>query len=49
MNRGVLRTKKVRTLILDETDEMLNFGFQEDIEKVLKFIRKEQEETDYNV
>ena len=34
--RQELNLGKVRAIILDETDQMLNFGFQEDIEKILK-------------
>lgn len=34
--RKELILSKVKAVILDETDQMLNFGFQEDIEKILK-------------
>lgn len=36
MNRGVLDLSKLRTLVLDEADEMLSMGFIEDIEAILK-------------
>jgi len=34
--RRELNLSKVQAIVLDETDQMLNFGFQEDIEKILK-------------
>jgi ATP-dependent RNA helicase DDX21 len=34
----------LKALILDETDQMLNIGFQEDIEFIIKSIEKEFEE-----
>lgn len=40
ITRGVLKLSAVNTLILDEADQMLNFGFQEDIEKVLEYLNK---------
>ena len=36
MNRGAVSLTKVKTLVLDEADEMLNMGFQEDIETILE-------------
>jgi len=36
LNRGTLRLDEVRMVILDEADEMLNMGFREDIEFILK-------------
>lgn len=38
MNRGAVSLTKVKTLVLDEADEMLNMGFQEDIETILEGI-----------
>jgi ATP-dependent RNA helicase DeaD len=35
MNRGVLDLSAVRTVVLDEADEMLSMGFIEDIETIL--------------
>ncbi len=35
MNRGILELDKVRTVVLDEADEMLSMGFIEDIETIL--------------
>jgi ATP-dependent RNA helicase DeaD len=36
IRRGELRLGSVRTIILDEADEMLNMGFRPDIEQILK-------------
>jgi ATP-dependent RNA helicase DeaD len=35
MERKALNIKHIRTLVLDEADEMLNMGFMEDVEKIL--------------
>jgi ATP-dependent RNA helicase DeaD len=36
MRRNVLDLRLIRTFVLDEADEMLNMGFREDIETILK-------------
>ena len=36
MRRGFLHLNKIQTFVLDEADEMLNMGFREDIESILK-------------
>ncbi len=36
MERGTLRLDQIRTVILDEADVMLNMGFREDIEFILR-------------
>ena len=36
LNRGTLILDKVKTAVLDEADEMLNMGFQEDIDAILE-------------
>ncbi|SHK28985.1 ATP-dependent RNA helicase DeaD [Hathewaya proteolytica DSM 3090] len=38
MRRGTLKLENLKTLILDEADEMLNMGFREDIEVILQSI-----------
>jgi len=38
MRRGTLPTNNLKTLVLDEADEMLNMGFVEDIEWILQQI-----------
>ena len=35
IDRGAVRLSDVRTLVMDEADEMLSMGFQEDIETIL--------------
>ena len=35
INRGALKIGNIRWLVLDEADEMLNMGFQDDIETIL--------------
>jgi ATP-dependent RNA helicase DeaD len=35
LERGTLKLAEVKTVVLDEADEMLNMGFREDIEKIL--------------
>lgn len=35
LERGVLNLSGIRTVVLDEADEMLNMGFIEDVEKIL--------------
>jgi ATP-dependent RNA helicase DeaD len=36
LRRGTLRLDRVKAAVLDECDEMLSMGFQEDIEKILE-------------
>jgi ATP-dependent RNA helicase DeaD len=36
IQRGVLHLQNVKTIVLDEADEMLNMGFRHDIEQILK-------------
>lgn len=43
MEQGELDTSAVRTLILDEADEMLDMGFQEDIERVVAHLPEERQ------
>ncbi|WP_428269546.1 DEAD/DEAH box helicase, partial [Haliangium sp.] len=38
LRRGTLVPDGIRTLILDECDEMLSMGFQEEIEKIIEFL-----------
>lgn len=35
MNRGNIDFSSIKTIVLDEADQMLNMGFKEDIEKIL--------------
>jgi len=41
--RGTLRLDDVRIAILDEADEMLDIGFAEDIERILRCVPKERQ------
>lgn len=43
MNRGTLKLERIRTVILDEADEMLNMGFRDDIEFILKAVPTERQ------
>ena len=43
MRRGTLRLDTVKMVILDEADVMLNMGFREDIETILKDAPKERQ------
>ncbi|NRD77609.1 DEAD/DEAH box helicase [Bacillus sp. BRMEA1] len=43
INRRTIRLDNVNTVILDEADEMLNMGFIEDIETILKEIPEERQ------
>lgn len=43
INRHTLKLDGIRTIILDEADEMLNMGFREDIETILEYIPEERQ------
>ncbi|QIL50266.1 DEAD/DEAH box helicase [Weissella coleopterorum] len=43
IRRGTIDLSHVRTLVLDEADEMLNMGFLEDIESILKAVPSERQ------
>ncbi len=43
MRRGTLRLETVKMVILDEADVMLNMGFRDDIELILKAVPKERQ------
>jgi ATP-dependent RNA helicase DeaD len=40
IERGNIDFSNLKTVVLDEADQMLKLGFKEDIEKILKIIRK---------
>ena len=42
IERGKVKLSSIRYLVLDEADEMLNMGFQEDIERILQEIPEER-------
>ena len=43
MRRRTLKMENVHTVVLDEADEMLNMGFREDIETILKEMPEERQ------
>lgn len=43
MEQGELKTDHISMLILDEADEMLDMGFQEDIERIVAFLPAERQ------
>lgn len=42
MEKGLLNLEDLKYLVLDEADEMLNFGFREELEKILKDTNRER-------
>lgn len=42
MRRGAIEMGDIRDVVLDEADEMLNMGFKEDLDEILKAIPKER-------
>lgn len=43
MRRKTIRLEDIKIVVLDEADEMLNMGFREDIETILKDVPKERQ------
>ena len=43
MRRRTIRLQQIKMLVLDEADEMLNMGFKEDIEEILKQAPEERQ------
>lgn len=43
MRRKTLKLNNVKTVVLDEADEMLNMGFEEDIETILEQVPEERQ------
>jgi ATP-dependent RNA helicase DeaD len=43
MERGTLQLDALKTIVLDEADRMLDMGFREDIEKILKSVPTERQ------
>ena len=45
LGRGTLRLDRVRVAVLDEADEMLDIGFADDIERILRFTPRTRQTT----
>lgn len=43
MRRHTLKLKSIKTIVLDEADEMLNMGFREDIDTILEKVPEEKQ------
>ena len=43
MRRRTIKLDNVKMVILDEADEMLNMGFEEDIETILKDVPQDRQ------
>lgn len=43
MRRGTLKLDEIQMMVLDEADEMLDMGFREDIEEIMKTMPKEKQ------
>jgi len=43
LRRGTLKLDNLRFFILDEADEMLSMGFQDELESILEFVPKERQ------
>jgi ATP-dependent RNA helicase DeaD len=43
IKRGTLKLENVRTVVLDEADEMLNMGFIDDVEQILQHVPLERQ------
>lgn len=42
ISRGAIKMNKIQFVVLDEADEMLNMGFQEDIDEILSHLPEER-------
>lgn len=43
LQKGKINTSDIRTIVLDEADEMLNMGFREDLENILEYMPADRE------
>ena len=45
LNRRTLKTNDIKTLIIDEADEMMNMGFIDDMRFIMDHLPSEQRQT----
>lgn len=45
LRRKTIKCEEIKTVVLDEADEMLNMGFREDIETILDYMPQENRQT----
>ena len=45
LRRKTIKCDEIKTIVLDEADEMLNMGFREDIETILEYMPSEDRQT----
>lgn len=43
LRRGIMKLDQLQTLVLDEADIMLDMGFKEEVDEIIRFARKERE------
>jgi len=43
LERGTLKLENLKFFVLDEVDEMLNMGFQEDVENILEYVKSDKQ------
>lgn len=43
MDRGLIKVEKLKTLVFDEADEMLDMGFRDEIDQVMKAVPQERQ------
>ena len=41
INRGNIDFTNIKTVILDEADQMLKLGFKEDVEQIMKMVKQQ--------
>lgn len=49
IDKGTLKLQSIEYVVLDEADEMLNMGFQDDVEYILKIIKNNDNKINKNI